>query len=238
MVSPQIIGLCGLAGGGKDTVAQLLATHLRFSHLAFADALRNEICEAFGVDQSVLTRRDTKETPTPALALHRCSPASGFVNAVIAQGQWLAPGKNLSNELTAPRSPRWIMQQWGTEYRRTYSGQDYWTRTLKARVYVQQQGHQLRHVISDVRFDNEAEAIRSMGGTIWQVKRPDLKQDTGHISETDGSRFKPDLVINNCQHLRHLQMLVLGSWVSTETGLQDADLVDMGKAFNFAGEQS
>lgn len=238
MNRPQIIGLCGLAGGGKDTVAQLLATHLRFAQLAFADALRNEICEAYGIDQSVLTRRDTKEVPTAALALSRCSTDNGFAMAVIAQCKWLEHDKSLKDEFYAPRSARQIMQWWGTEYRRTYSGQDYWTRTLKARVYVQQQGHQLRHVISDVRFDNEAEAIRSMGGTIWQVKRPDLKQDTGHISETDGSRFKPDLVINNCHDLRHLQMLVVGSWVSTETGLQDADLVDMGKAFKFAGERS
>lgn len=231
MNHPNIIGLCGLASCGKDTVAQLLATHLRFSQLAFADALRNEVCQAFGVDQSILTRRDTKEIPTPALALNRCRDKS-FVMAVISHCQWIDASTRLMDEFTAPRSPRQIMQWWGTEYRRMHDGQDYWTRTLKARVHIQQQSHQWRHVISDVRFDNEAEAVRSMGGVIWQIKRPGLKHDASHVSETDGSRFKPDLVINNCHDIRHLQALVTGAWVKAETGLDDAGLINMGSTFS------
>ncbi|ABM37582.1 deoxynucleotide monophosphate kinase family protein [Polaromonas naphthalenivorans] len=232
MNRPHIIGLCGLASCGKDTVAQLLAVHLRFSQLAFADALRNEVCQAFGIDQSILTRRDTKEVPTPALALRRCSTVSGFAMAMISQGKWLEPGRSLKEEFFAPRSPRQIMQWWGTEYRRIYSGQDYWTRTLKARVYIQQESNQWRHVISDVRFDNEAEAVRAMGGVIWQIKRPGLKHDASHVSETDGSRFKPDLVINNCHDIKHLQALVTGAWVKSETGLDDAGLINMGSTFS------
>ncbi len=231
MNRPEIIGLCGLAGCGKDTVAQLLTTHLRFSHLAFADALRAEICQAYGIDLSILTRRDTKEVPTAALALSRCSTDSGFAMAVIAQCKWLEPGRSLKDEFSAPRSARQIMQWWGTEYRRAYSGQDYWTRKLKARIHIQQCGHQFRHVISDVRFDNEAEAVRAMGGVIWQIKRPDIKYDASHCSETDGLRFAPDLVINNCHDIKHLQALVTGAWVKAETGLHDDDLVNIGLAF-------
>ena len=232
MIRPDIIGLTGLAGCGKDTVAQLLATHLRFSQLAFADALRNEVCEAFGVDLSILTRRDTKETPTPALALIRCSTDSGFGMALIDQCKWLKIGASLRKEFEAPRSPRQIMQWWGTEYRRQFYGQDYWTRTLKARVHIQQKGNQWRHVISDVRFDNEADAIRAMGGVIWQIKRPHLKHDTSHRSESDGSQFAPDLVIHNCHDIRHLQGVVMGAWLKAEAGMNDADLVNIGHVFS------
>lgn len=232
MMRPDIIGLCGLAGSGKDTVAQLLATHLRFSQLAFADALRNEVCEAFGVDLSILTRRDTKETPTPALALIRCSTASGFGMAVIDQCKWLKIGASLRKEFEAPRPPRQIMQWWGTEYRRQFYGQNYWTRKLKARVHIQQEGNQWRHVISDVRFDNEADAIRAMGGVIWQIKRPDLKHDTSHCSETDGSQFAPDLVIHNCHDIKHLQGVVTGAWLMAETGMGNADVIDMGASYS------
>ena len=69
---PLIIGLCGLAGVGKDTVAELLATHCGAARIAFADALRAEICTAYSLDPVYLTRRETKEHPISALALARC----------------------------------------------------------------------------------------------------------------------------------------------------------------------
>lgn len=232
MMRPDIIGLCGLAGSGKDTVAQLLATHLRFSQMAFADALRAEICQAYRIDPSLLTRRDTKETPTQSLALSRCSTGNGFAMAVIEQCKWLEPGKSIKDEFQAPRSARQIMQWWGTEYRRTYSGQDYWTRTLKARVHAQQQSKQFRHVISDVRFANEAAAVRAMGGVIWDIRRPGLKHNTSHISEADGSQFAPDLVIHNCYDIKHLQGVVTGAWLMAETGMGDADVINMGVTYS------
>jgi cytidylate kinase len=234
MNHPHIIGLTGPAGCGKDTVALLLATHLRFSALAFADALRSEVCNGFRIDLSLLTRRDLKEQPTAELALERCVD-NAFIGVMLKH--FCVNGEHAAQALVVPRSARQIMQWWGTEYRRHTVREDYWTRTLQARVHIQQQGNkwcQARHVISDVRFDNEARAIRDMGGAIWQVKRPDLAQDTAHISETDGSRFKPDAIINNRHTIKHLQLLVMGAWMMSETGLGHDDLVGMGAAF--AGE--
>ena len=232
MNRPNIIGLTGLVCSGKDTVAELLATHLRFSQLAFADALRNEICEAFEIDESFLTRRDTKEVPTLALALCRCNKTSGFMMAVMSHFKWLESGKSIRDEFSRPRSPRQIMQLWGTEYRRTWSGSSYWTRTLVSRVHAQQKAQQWRHVVSDVRFDNEVDAIRAMGGVIWQIKRPGIKHDTAHVSETDGTRFKPDVVINNCHDIKHLQGVVMGAWLMAETGLKDNDVINIGQSYS------
>jgi len=227
MNKPHIIGLTGPAGCGKDTVALLLATHLGFSHMAFADALRDEVVGAFGIDGSLLTRRDSKETPTLTLALERCSNL-GFVGAVIGRVKGLPDA--ITHVMQAPRSPRQIMQWWGTEYRRAHSGDHYWTRTLTHRVHTQQQNQQWRHVISDVRFPNEAAAVRALGGVIWQVKRPDLRLDKTHSSETDGSEFAPDCIINNRHDIRHLQALVLTQWVMREAGLSYHEVVDMGLA--------
>jgi hypothetical protein len=227
MNKPHIIGLTGPAGCGKDTVAQLLAAHLGFSHLDFAGALRAEVCEAFGIDGSLLTNRATKETPTAALAL-LCCASLGFVGAVIARIKHLPDA--LTHVMEAPRSPRQIMQWWGTDFRRLHCGDAYWTRPVTGRIHTQQQAHQWRHVVSDVRFPNEADAIRALGGVIWQVKRPGLLLDTSHISEVDGSQFKPDAIISNRHDIRHLQAVVMGEWFIRESGLAAQDIIDMAQA--------
>lgn len=211
ILRPRIIGLAGPAGCGKDTVAQLLVTHMGFSQLAFADPLREEICQAFGVDLSMLTEREAKESPIEALSL-RCCSDNVFAVVMLKLLEELEPASTALDKLATPRSPRQIMRWWGTEYRRNACSTTYWTRILKMRAHLQQQRHQLRHVVSDVRFHNEAQAIRDMGGVIWQIKRPGLHLDESHSSETDGSAFAPEVVINNNYDLRHLQYLVMAAW--------------------------
>lgn len=226
--TPTIIGLTGPKGCGKDTVADLLRTHARFEKCAFADALRYEICAAFGVEPLLLSYRPTKEEPHKALSLANCKD-HGFIGALLYCSALDHEDGTHSEILAAPRSPRQIMQWWGTDYRRQ---QDdcYWTRQLSQRLNDQVRGGQYRHVITDVRFDNEADRIRDFGGVIWQVKRPDLKVDSTHSSESDGSQFKPDAVINNSHDIRHLQSVVMGAWLMLETGMSAQEVFNMGNA--------
>lgn len=229
MEFPNIIGLTGLAGCGKDTVALILKAHVRFNHLAFADPLRSEICSAYGLPSSLFTNRDTKELPSPQLALVNCSNYE-FVGLMLKQAATAEDLCNLSEFLEAPRSPRQLMRWWGTEYRRETTHQNYWTRHMIARVKGFQDGHELRQVISDVRFPNEAEAIRAMGGKIWQIQRPGMKRDRAHVSETDGSEFAPDLLIENRGDLEFLRYVVLSAWLMREAGISAHDVVRMGIA--------
>lgn len=49
--APAILGLAGRAGAGKDYVASYLqATYRKVGRVAFADALRKEVADLFGVD--------------------------------------------------------------------------------------------------------------------------------------------------------------------------------------------
>jgi len=212
----HVIGLTGPLGSGKDTVADLLTTHCGAHKMAFADNLRAEIVEAFCIEHIYLTRRETKEHPLSALALSRCLDTA-FVGRMIIQHQLFNDDQL---DLDAPRSPRQIMQWWGTEYRRAATP-GYWV--SKAAQHVRWRHQAMRDrliVITDVRFEDEANLVHALGGQIWQVKRPGCEVATGaHVSEVTGDRFKPSLVINNMHDIRHLQQLVLGGWAAREWGL-------------------
>jgi len=190
-----LLGFAGHAGSGKDTCAQILAAY-GFRSIAFADALRGEVAEAWRIDARMLSDRETKEWDIPALAIANCADTA-FVRQMQLCG----------HDLQAPRSPRFIMQRWGTEYRRAQDG-DYWVK-LVVRWAGCMRGagwHQL--AITDVRFRNEMAAVRSLGGHVLRVHRPDaqpLAADTGeHVSEA--LPLIEDLpIVHNDGDLGHLE---------------------------------
>lgn len=222
MIKTHIIALTGYAGTGKDTVGDLLVTHCGFRKLAFADALRAEVSEAFGIDVADLVHRSTKDVPTGALRL-RGAPAA-FVGSLMysAAVDALTTGTVVNFDLDTPRSPRQIMQWWGTEYRRLREP-NYWARIVTERIAYAIRQHERRFVITDCRFQNEADCVRDMGGQIWKIKRPGIDgastTEGAHVSATDGSQFAPDAVINNSHDIRHLQQLVLGEFWARDAGL-------------------
>ncbi|CAN5859689.1 hypothetical protein BH11PSE13_BH11PSE13_12460 [soil metagenome] len=219
----HIIGLTGFAGTGKDTVADLMVTHLRFRKLAFADALRAEVSDGFGIDLVYLTHPSTKNEPMPALAMRK-APQNFLAGATLNLRGIPRKGDGCVEDqwMDAPRSPRQILQWWGTEYRRSQH-RNYWTRVLLQRVVDYQRDGEQRFVITDCRFENEADTILTMGGLIWQVTRPGIDVSTTaegtHISAVSGTAFKPAAVIANTHDIRHLQQLVFGEFMANETGI-------------------
>lgn len=193
-MQPMLIGLTGRPLAGKDTTAHILAA-AGFVSIAFADALRAELSWAWSVDPRLFTDRETKETPTDALAIQLCRDA-GFLRLAAAQG-WHAG---------APRSPRWLMQRWGTDYRR---GQrpDYWVMRVDHWVHAQRLAGRKQLVITDVRFQSEAEAIHRLGGWIVRVHRPGSAampaETAGHVSESH-TELQAAVDIHNDGDLEHL----------------------------------
>lgn len=192
---PIIIALTGPAGAGKDTVADFLVEHHGYTKLAFADALRDEVGRAFDISVKLLTQRETKEHPMSALALRRCMDG-GFVNRI-----WVILD---ALDLGTPRSPRQIMQWWGTEYRRAQD-QHYWVDAFMTRLIKEHQQGNYRFVVTDVRRENEAELLRELGASLWQITRPGHEPQPGaHSTETTGAEFAPDHLLVNDRSIAHL----------------------------------
>ena len=66
-----------------------------------------------------------------------------------------------------------------------------------------------RIVITDVRFINEAEAIRNRGGEIWRVVRPGVNAVNSHVSETQLDNYKFDQYLVNDGSITDLHNQVL-----------------------------
>ncbi len=163
----MLIGLLGLKGSGKDTAAAMLA-ECGFTRMAFADALYAEVARAYEVTPHFLGRRDSKETSLERLALVHCQDAR-FV-ALFTGGQ-ARDGRSIEEILSAPRSPRWVLQQWGTEYRRRppWGHDEYWVAPLMRKIDAMPSG--LRVVLTDVREPLEVRSIRARGGVLVRIRR-------------------------------------------------------------------
>lgn len=188
----KIIGLCGPRGAGKDTVAGILVEH-GFRQLSFAEPLYQEVSAAFGVTIEDLQRRETKETPLQALAFRKCLD----VDFVVAAARASNTRPSYAAFIDAPRSPREILQLWGTEYRRQCFGDDYWRRKVAETVNA---NPDQSFCISDVRFKNEASLVEGLGGEMWRVRRANGETVDArdlHPSEIEVASIEVKLEINN-----------------------------------------
>lgn len=99
--------------------------------------------------------------------------------------------KETSSPLLDGQTPRHAMQTLGTEWGRDLISQNIWVNTLLDAI----QGHE-RVVVTDVRFSNEADAVRKAGGKLIRIRRSGGTLD-GHVSETSIEAIEVDREIWN-----------------------------------------
>jgi hypothetical protein len=141
----MIIGICGFIGSGKDTIADYLVNLHHFRRESFANTLKDAVAQVFGWDRTMLEGR-TKQ-------------AREWREQV---DPWWA------DRLDIPHlTPRWILQQWGTEVCRKGFHDDIWIASLENKLRNSKDDV----VISDCRFPNEIRAIKQSGGLVVRVVR-------------------------------------------------------------------
>jgi hypothetical protein len=106
-------------------------------------------------------------------------------------------------------SPRQMMQTLGTEWGRSCIHPDLWVMVASwAAIKQLKSGRNV--VFDDVRFPNEAEMIRRLGGELWLIDRPGVHYDGDHSSEGALADVLPDAVVHNSGTFSHLREVVAG----------------------------
>lgn len=153
-----IVGIGHVARTGKDTAALALCRDLQFVRKGFADQLKEL---ALVADPLVTSATRTVNT----------NIGHGHLAWVVqGLGGW-EPAKDNYPEV------RKFLQRLG-DGGRTVFGEDFWIDQLMRSIQSEP-----RVVIPDVRYPNEAEAIKAAGGVVIRINRPGVVGG-GHVSET------------------------------------------------------
>jgi hypothetical protein len=106
-------------------------------------------------------------------------------------------------------TPRQILQLLGTEGIRALFGGDHFVKLMKTRVdQAIKEGHHMV-IMTDVRFEEEAQFILSQGGEVIEVIRPSLESTDQHASEQPLPRELISTTIVNDGTIEELQQKVL-----------------------------
>lgn len=142
----MLVGIVGFANSGKGTIGTVFNEQYDFNIDSYAALLKDVTATLFGWDR-VLLEGDTDESR------HWREQADRF---------W-------SDELGIKNfTPRMALQLLGTDAIRNIFHKDFWIISLKRRWMNTDKSNT---VITDCRFSNEIDIIRSLGGVIIHVQR-------------------------------------------------------------------
>jgi hypothetical protein len=176
--TPHFISISGLAGSGKNTVADYLKTYFReqnytINDFSFAGPLKDCLCLWFGWDRDRLNN-----------------------DFAYKEGATLDDGSPDPYCERLGMTRRMIMQKMGTECMRDGMHKDFWIIMADLGVKLGKIPHSDFYIISDARFLNELEWAKSINAYRIFIDRTDiingetlsgttLTAHTTHASETE-----------------------------------------------------
>lgn len=173
----MIIGLSGLKGSGKDTVAAHLVKEHGFERRAFADPLKRSCGALLDIPFHEIERYKNDETVTITLS----GPSRG---------------DNVPKEVKS-FTFRQFLQRYGTEAHRDIPefGTNIWLdQTLPVQGYYE--GRNI--VVSDVRFPNEAKRVHELKGIVVVIHRMAVATEKPeHRSEQLAGLYENHTIFNN-----------------------------------------
>lgn len=171
----MIIGLRGDAGSGKDTVGDELVHEYGFTRISFADELKRNVSQAFNVPLDHFYDRVLKEAEISHLPLRR-----NTLSFVVLDG--ISP---LPDFFT----PRLLCIYYANCMR--HVDPQYWVR-----IPLKNLKSSVNYVITDVRYQNEVDAVKKLGGVTVKIERQGTNS-LNHISERGLDGVEPDHYLKN-----------------------------------------
>lgn len=167
----------GRKRSGKDTFAAPLLEEYGFQRVSYADPLR---AAALRLDPLV---------GRPAFRGNLSPSHDVRLSQVVEELGW-EKAKDLVPEV------RRVLQRLGTDAVRTMDP-DFWVRAAMREVDVRRLDLGARIIMTDVRFPNEADAIRERGGILLRLWRPEAIVADAHSSETALDDYPDDAIVSN-----------------------------------------
>ena len=183
---PNLIGISGKMGSGKDTLAVVInyvadnfapediarweqpASEFAYESRKFAQPIKFIIALLIGCDISQLEDREFKEKELGEEWWYYCN--SLFFDGETKMVSYLEADDNIKNNTSwyiVKLTPRKLLQLLGTEAGRHIIHPNIWVNALFADYEPDS-----NWIITDVRFPNEAKAIKEKGGIMIRVNRP------------------------------------------------------------------
>ena len=188
----KLVGITGLLGSGKDTLGRFLRDEGSFrynavpQHTFFAEPLKEACLAAFGGKrENYFGTQEEKEQ------------ASEF---------W---AKHLGPKYATYRK---ILQTVGTDVFRTHVHRDFWALNMQNKLEEYAKGKNNLVTVTDIRFDNEAKLVKSMGGLVVHVQNLNNKYKKAEHSSEDGilgELIDFNIVAGNLEELRESAISLL-----------------------------
>ena len=202
----NLIGISGKIGSGKDTVGNIIQmltqgidsntqiteyvngtniTGFDYQIKKFADTIKDTVCMWIGCTREQLEDQEFKQKEL----------GEEWWYCVADDGSYIPYEQNLHKNKVVnlvKLTPRKLLQLLGTECGRQIIHPNIWVNSLFADYKKDS-----NWIITDVRFPNEAQAIKDKGGIMIRINRPLYRLDDQHPSETALDNYNFDYVIEN-----------------------------------------
>ena len=166
----MIIGFCGQAGAGKDTIADYLIKKYNFEKIPLAKPLKEACSILFDLNEeqlygSLKETEDENWKTTPRIILQYFG-TDIFRNDI----KKIIPGL----------------------------GDNFWINLFKKKYLNKKKDNKdLRVVVSDIRFKNEIDVVQELGGLVIKIIRTNMDNSDAHESERNIKNLKCDYEIIN-----------------------------------------
>lgn len=163
----MVIGLCGRKRSGKTTIAKYLQEKYKFARANFATPI-------YMMNELLLRYQGLSEERIQYL-VH----GAGRDTEIVPELGW--------------KTCRYFQQTIGTDWGRGCMHDSLWVNAcISTGIFSNE-----NVVVENVRFLEEADRIRKLGGLIIRIIRPDNDNEDQHRSEQESETIITDFVINN-----------------------------------------